>query len=362
MKDFYAVIMAGGGGTRLWPLSRISRPKQMLNLIDDKSLFQVAFNRMMGLLPPEQVFVVTGEAHAEVLQKQVPAIPKENFILEPQPRGTASAIGLAAVVLQKKNPNAIMAVLTADHFMSDDAQFRKVLSAAFEVAKEGSLVTLGIEPEFPATGYGYIKQGKQKGFYNEFDAYHVDQFVEKPPLEKAEEMVSSGDYVWNSGMFIWKISSILKEFKRQMPALFSALGHLQEAYSTKNFPKALEEYWLPLEKETIDYGIMENAEDVIVIPGRGLGWNDVGSWDSFFSILSSNEDGNIVRGAEAELLDTKNTLLFSEKGNRLLVTIGIENIAVIDTDDVILICNTSKAQDVKKAISILKEKDKKHYL
>ena len=362
MKNFYAVIMAGGGGTRLWPLSRISQPKQMLNLIDDNSLFQVAFNRMMGLLPAEQIFVVTGEAHAEVLQKQVPAIPKENFILEPEPRGTASAIGLTAAVLQKRNPNAVMAVLTADHFIKDNARFQKILSAAYEVAKEGSLVTLGIAPEFAATGYGYIKQGEEHGVFNGFKTYNVEQFVEKPPQEKAEEMLADGGYAWNSGMFIWKIDSIMNEFERQMPTLYEALGHLQSAYETDAFSQALTDHWLPLQNETIDYGIMENAKNVIVIPGKGLGWNDVGSWDSFFSILSSNADGNIVRGPDIEMLDTKNSLLFSEKGNRLLVTIGVENIAVIDTDDVILICNTSKAQDVKRAINILKEKDKEQYL
>ncbi len=362
MKDFYAVIMAGGGGTRLWPLSRISHPKQMLNLIDDNSLFQIAFNRMMGLLSPEQIFVVTGQDHAETLQRQVPAIPKENFILEPEPRGTASAIGLTAAVLQKRNPNATMAVLTADHFMKDNELFQKILTAAYQVAQQGSLVTLGISPEFPATGYGYIKQGEEFGDYNGFPTYCVDQFVEKPPLERAEQMLAAGNYAWNSGMFIWKIKSIMQEFATQMPTLHQALLKLQSAYDTSDYAQALLDHWIPLKNETIDYGIMENAKNVVVIPGKGLGWNDVGSWDSFFSIIESNADGNIVRGPDIEMVDTKNSLLFSEKGKRLLVTIGVENIAVIDTDDVILVCNTSRAQDVKKAISILKEKDKKQYL
>ena len=229
--------------------------------------FQIAFNRMMGLLSPEQIFVVTGQDHAETLQRQVPAIPKENFILEPEPRGTASAIGLTAAVLQKRNPNATMAVLTADHFMKDNQLFQQILTAAYQVAQQGSLVTLGISPEFPATGYGYIKQGEEFGDYNGFPTYCVDQFVEKPPLERAEQMLAAGNYAWNSGhVHLGRLNRLCKNSPLKCRPCIKHFSNCKVLYDTSDYAQALLDHWIPLKNETIDYGIMENAKNVVVIP------------------------------------------------------------------------------------------------
>jgi mannose-1-phosphate guanylyltransferase len=209
--NYYSIIMAGGGGTRLWPLSRRHRPKQLLRLFDEKSLFQIAVDRLLPIMPPEQVFVVTIEAQAQLLQPQAPMLPAENFIMEPAPRGTASVIGLAATILHGRDPDCVMAALTADHYISHVDRFQELLLAAYELACEGDLVTLGISPSYAETGYGYIRRGESRGRYRGYEAFHVGAFKEKPTSEQAQAYISSGEYAWNSGMFVWKAARILEE-------------------------------------------------------------------------------------------------------------------------------------------------------
>lgn len=360
-EHYYAMIMAGGGGTRLWPLSRQTRPKQMLSLFDDRTLFQTSVQRLAGVFPPERIYVVTVEEQAAELHAQAPEIPAENFLLEPQPRGTASVVGLAAVAMRQRDPQAVMAVLTSDHFIGNEQLFHSLLGSAFDLAMDGYLVTLGIEPTFPATGFGYVQRGELLGTYRQLLAYRVLQFKEKPDDEQARAMLAAGDHSWNSGMFAWRADRILAEFKRQMPELAAALAQIEHSWGTSMRMDAMERVWLGLKTETIDYGIMENASQVAVIPASGLGWNDVGSWDSLFEVLSGDENGNIIMGGEHVGLDTHKSLVYMSQERRLIVTIGIEDLVVVDTGDVLLVCHKDQAQRVRQVVNQLKQQGK-HYL
>lgn len=353
-EHFYAVIMAGGGGTRLWPLSRKAHPKQMLRLIDQRSLFQTAVERLRGVFPPERILVVTVEAQAAELQKQSPAIPHENFILEPCPRGTAAVVGLAAVVLRQRDPQAIMAVLTADHYIGNEDAFRDLLQDAYQVASDDFLVTLGITPSYAAVGYGYIQRGEHIGMYGHSDVYRVLRFKEKPDELQAWRMLAGGDHTWNSGMFFWRVDRIWSEFMDQMPQLASALKEIMAAWKTPQRQSVLERIWKNLSPQTIDYGIMEGAKQVVVIPATGLKWNDVGSWDSLFDVLPADQYGNIVMGGKHLGIDTRDSLVYVNQEHRLIVTIGVEDLVVVDTGDVLLVCRKDQAQKVRQVVEKLK--------
>jgi len=354
-EHYYAVIMAGGSGTRLWPLSRQTRPKQMLSLFDERSLFQTAVQRLDGVFPPERIYVVTVREQSGELRQQAPEIPEENFLLEPLPRGTASVVGLAAAVIGLKDPDGIMAVLGSDHFIGNEPQFRDLLHAAQAAAMDGFLVTLGIEPNFPATGFGYIQLGESVGFYKALEAFKVVRFTEKPGLEQAKRMVLEKQHAWNSGMFVWKIGRILSEFERQMPDLSGSIARIQSHWSSPNRDAVLELEWDGLETQTIDYGIMEHAEDVVVIPAPDLKWSDVGSWDSLFDVLDGDEHGNIIMGGAHLGLDTNKSLVYTAKEHRLIVTIGVDNLVVVDTGDVLLVCHKEHAQRIRQIVNQLKQ-------
>jgi mannose-1-phosphate guanylyltransferase len=359
MSDFYAVIMAGGSGTRLWPLSRQHRPKQAIELIDSRSMFQHAVDRLTGLLPSEQILVVTAHEHAEALAAQVPDLPFENFIIEPMARGTAGAIGLAAVHLRRRAPNAVMAVLTADHYIRDVDRFRRVLVAAVQVAVEGRVVTLGIEPSFPATGFGYIHRREQLAQVDGFDVCAVAYFVEKPDLARAIHFLDTGLYSWNSGMFIWSLDRIMAEFARQMPALYDKLREVEAALGTPHQEETLAEIWPQVRKESIDYGIMEGAEDVVVIP-VDIGWTDIGDWSAICELHGTDRLGNVVLGDNHVGVDTESS--FIQAGRRLIATIGLNDLIIIDTDDALLICARDRAQDVKLVVEKLEEQGRAEYL
>ncbi|HJW90356.1 MAG TPA: mannose-1-phosphate guanylyltransferase [Anaerolineales bacterium] len=354
-EHYYAVIMAGGGGTRLWPLSRQSRPKQMLRLIDERSLFQTSVQRLEGVFPPERILVVTVADQAGQLMEQCPEIPAENYLLEPLPRGTASVVGLAAVALQQRDPQASMAILTSDHYIGDEERFRLLLRAAYAVAQDDYLVTLGIAPSFPATGYGYIQRGEPLGQYGGLEVYRVARFKEKPDEEQARQMLASGDHAWNSGMFVWKGENILREFQRLMPELHAVLAEISRHWDTPERDAILEQVWPGIRAETIDYGIMEAAQQVAVIPAKGLNWSDVGSWDSLFDVLPGDQAGNIVMGGQHVGLDTSNSLVYVNQEHRLIVTIGVEDLVVVDTGDVLLVCRKDQAQKVRQVVMQLKQ-------
>ncbi len=354
----YPVIMAGGTGTRLWPLSRRSFPKQALQLVGGRTFIQHAVDRLLPKFPAEHIFIVTAEEHLKPLSSQVPEIPLENYIIEPEGRGTGPAIGLVAIHLHKQNPGSIMAVLTADHFIEDTAGFRHAIKTGAKIAKENYLVTLGIKPTAPSTGYGYIQQGELLSSTNGFDIFRAERFVEKPQLDAAQKMVDSGAYTWNSGMFIWKTSLILAEFQRQMPKFYKQLQEIEATLGTTEYQETIANIWPQVEKETIDYGVMEGAQKVAVIP-VSIGWVDVGSWASLEQVLPADEAGNIVLGQHLGI-DTKDTLLVSN--DRLITTIGVSGIVIVDTGDAILVCTKEREQDVRTMVKLLEEKGRQDLL
>lgn len=355
---YYAVIMAGGSGTRLWPLSRRDYPKQALKLFGDKTMFQYTVERISSVFTFEQILVVTIPKHATILQKQCPKIPIENYILEPEGRGTAPAIGLASIHLMQRDPEACMVILTADHYIKNVTLFCEALKTAEVIAQDGKLVTLGIQPSHPSTGFGYIKQGTKMGEVNDLSFYSVDQFVEKPNLADAQQMLSSGKYSWNSGMFVWKASQILGEFEQQMPEFFAQLLKVKNVLSTPEYTAFLNTIWPSVAKNTIDYGIMEKAKNTIVIP-IDIGWTDIGSWGALFDLLPADQDHNNFIGPHLSK-DTKNTLSFGNK--RLIATLGIQDLVIIDTDDIVMVCSREREQDVKILVDLLINENQTQYI
>ncbi|MEJ2758991.1 MAG: sugar phosphate nucleotidyltransferase [Anaerolineales bacterium] len=359
----YAVIMAGGGGTRLWPLSRKDKPKQMLKLDGERTLFEIAVERLLGLFPIDQIMVVTSAYQAKVFQKELPEIPEENYIIEPFGRDTAAAIGLAAIALKNRDPQAVMAVVTADHYIERESRFLHVLRAAAQVADEGYLVTLGIQPTYPSTGFGYIQQGSYLGTYENIVVFNALSFKEKPDIETAIQFIEAEDHSWNSGMFIWQVDLVLAEFARQMPKLDKGLKKIAAAWDTNEHEKVLLEEWEKLDKVSIDFGIMEHAKNVAVIPARGLGWSDVGSWNAVYDVLPKSAEQNVVICKQHIAEDTQNTLVFTKDQNeRLIVTLGIKDTVIVDSGDVLLICDKDHAQDVRGIVNQLEKEGKKSFL
>lgn len=354
-KDFYAVIMAGGGGTRLWPLSRKACPKQMLQVFNSKSLFEIAFERLEGVFEKDHIFVVTVADQVQALSGLAPDLPLENFLIEPMPRGTAAVVAMAAGSLKKVNPNAVIAVLTADHFIHNVMDFRATLESAFQIAQLNVLVTLGIQPTFPSTGYGYIESGEQISGFESVKAYKVNGYFEKPSEERAKAFLQNKKFSWNSGMFIWRVDVILAEIERYMPELFKILLNLTPLLVTGHDSPEFKEQWASIKPQTIDYGIMEKSDKVVVIPAGTLGWNDVGSWDSLFDVLNPDSNGNIIINVQHIGMETDNTMVYSTSKDRMIVTIGAQNMIIVDTPDALLICPRGDSQKIKEVVKYLNE-------
>ncbi|MDH3673981.1 MAG: sugar phosphate nucleotidyltransferase [Anaerolineae bacterium] len=348
----YALVLAGGVGTRLWPLSRKKLPKQLLPLIGNKTMVQATVERVLPITPVEQIFFATSQEYAQMIEEQVPKLPPTNIVLEPSPKSTAPCIGLSALHMQQLDPDAVMASLHSDHYIADEEGFRQALLAAEEVAKEGYLVTLGITPNKPETGYGYLERGSDLGTFNRHPVFSVNRFLEKPDLETAERFLASGAYYWNSGIFIWQISDLMQAYQKHMPDFFGQLDRMSQALVAG---EPIEPIWQAVTPESIDVGILEKADKVAMVP-VDIGWNDVGSWAAIHEINQADTHDNVLLGDDCLVLDTKGSLVYGHK--RFIATIGLENVIIVDTDEALVVCAKDKAQDIKRVVSWLEENDR----
>ncbi len=360
MGHAYALIMAGGAGTRLWPLSREKRPKQLLPLVDDEqSMIQMSVERLKPLFPKERILIVAGEGHIPLIQEQLPDLPAENYIVEPMSRNTAPAVGLGTIHIRHRDPDAVIAVLTADHYIANAAQFRAVLSAAIAVAQEGMIATLGITPTYPSSGFGYIEQGGLLRTVDGVDVFELKRFVEKPDEQTAEMFLASGGYSWNAGMFIWSASRVMDEFARHAPSIAAKLEDLARAIGTPGYDALLAEVWPAMKKISVDYALIERIHDRIVVIPADIGWNDIGNFEALYDILSADGEDHVISGRQPILIDSSRMLIFSK---RLVAAVGVQDLVIIDTEDVLLVCPRDRAQDIKQLVETLKKEQQHEYL
>lgn len=352
-----ALIMAGGRGERFWPKSRKNLPKQFLALTDDKkTMIQLTVDRISSLVKAEDIFIVTNKDYKDLVHKQLPNIPQENILCEPVGKNTAPCIGLGAIHISKKYRDAMMIVLPSDHLVKFTNMFLTTIRDACEVAEKGeNLVTIGIAPDYPETGYGYIKFNPQ---VMEGRAYQVERFVEKPTLEVAKEYLSTEEYLWNSGMFIWKVSSIMSNFNLLLPDTYQSLLKIKTSIGTEEQESVLEQEFCSMEAKSIDYGIMEKAESIYILPGT-FGWDDVGSWLAVSRIKKTNEFGNVVSG-NVITVNTRNCVIQGDK--KLIASVGLEDIIVVDTEDAILLCAKDGAGEIKQVLENLKICNRDEYI
>lgn len=356
----YAVIMAGGSGTRFWPKSTKALPKQFLNLFGSDTMIQETVKRLEGYINPENVLVVTNDNYVPIVEQQLPDVRKDHIIGEPVAKNTAPCVAAAAAILNKLDPDSVMVVLPADHQITQKENFLDVLKSAVETAQtEDSLVTIGIEPNRPETGYGYICYDADKKLSKSGNpAYSVKNFTEKPDLKKAEDFLSSGNYLWNSGMFIWKTETILNAFKKYLPDVFKLTEKLQKSDLTQ---EDISQFYYACPSISIDYGIMEKAETVHVVPGE-FGWNDVGSWTAVHELSEKDENLNAYGNTKVSIHNSGSNLIHTESG-KIVSLVGVDNVAVVETDKAILVVNLEKAQGVKDVVEELKSNpDLKEYL
>lgn len=346
-----AVIMAGGRGERFWPKSRNDFPKQFLSLTSDgKTMIQKTVQRILPLVSYDDIFIVTNQKYVGLVKEQLPQIPDENILAEPMAKNTAPCIGLACAVIRKKYQDAMMLVLPSDHLIRYEPMYIDTLKQAISVAEQdNTLVTIGITPTYAETGYGYINFSRDTQ-ENRMCVYKVNRFVEKPDIDTAKKYLASGDYLWNSGMFVWKVSSIMNDFARFLPETYEGLERIEESVGQDNFEQVLRTEFEKFKSESIDFGIMEKSDSIYVVSGS-FGWDDVGSWLALERINTTNEYGSYVKG-DVITINTKRSIVSG--GKRLIAMVGVEDMIVVDTNDTILICAKDSAQDIKKVIENLK--------
>jgi mannose-1-phosphate guanylyltransferase len=343
VEHFYAVVMAGGSGTRFWPLSRKHKPKQTLPILGAATMVRQTVERLFPLFDARQIFVVTGHQHTDLVRRDLDLVPMENIIDEPVGRDTAAAIGLAATFLHWRDPEAAFAVLPADHFIDDPLKFQKALARGREAARTGALVAFGIKPRYAATCYGYLKRGERVG-----DAVRVTRYCEKPKAPAAAEFFKSGEYAWNGGIFVWEAGSILAEINRHLPALGASLREIEAALGTSKLPSVLTREYTKLEKVSIDYGVMEKAGQVLMIE-PDFEWDDVGSWAAAADRRTRDAAGNAVEG-KVLAVETKDSLVLSSDPDHLVGVLGLEGFVVVHTPDATLVCPKNRSEELKKLV------------
>jgi len=358
----FAVIMAGGQGTRLWPLSRQKKPKQLHALMSEKSLIRETYERLILKLAPDKIVISTTPEYKDEIKKQIPEIPEENYVVEPYPMNTAGACGLVTMMLDKREHDSTVIFLPSDHTIKDVAKFIEVLDFAEKMADKypDYIQTIGINPTKPDTGLGYIQIDTQVD-KNEKDLkiFSVKKFIEKPPLEKAKEYISSWQYLWNAGIFVWKSNHFLSLFKEYLPKSYQVLEKIVLALGTPDEHKVMTEEYKNIENTSVDYGILEKNKDILVIPGD-FGWSDIGSWEKILEELSGNHGTTLITKGHHIGVHDENCLIMAD--NKLIATVGLKDIIVVDTPDAILICNSKKSQEVKELLAKLKEEGKYLYL
>jgi mannose-1-phosphate guanylyltransferase len=350
----YAVILAGGGGTRLWPRSRQSHPKQFVDIMGaGRTMIQATAERLYSQVPPEQMYVVTGAQFAHLTHHQLPNLAPAQIIAEPSGRNSAPAIGLACIHIIERDPSAIVAFLPADHVIPDIEQFTAALSRAEKAAAQDYLVTLGVKPTFPHTGYGYIKSGMAIGLNGsqEATAYYVERFLEKPNRTTAEYFLSEDNYFWNAGIFVSRVDRMLTEIQRQLPSVYLLLQQIRQSLGSERATCILEDAWQQMPSISIDYGVMEHAEQVAMVP-LNAGWNDIGSWDALEAILQQDTQNNSVAKGELLALASQGNIVYSEKS--FVALIDVEDLVVVETNQALLIGHKTKMQRVKEVVEQLR--------
>lgn len=345
----YPVIMAGGSGTRFWPLSRKSRPKQFLALASDKPLIVETADRLDGLARRRDVYVVCGKAHAPAVRRLVKGLPAANVLVEPMARNTAPAIALATIHVAKRDPRGVIAVLPSDHHIGAVAAFRRQLEAAAAVAAQGFIVTLGIKPSRADTGYGYIRLGEPLGVAG--GARKVQAFVEKPDAETAARYVASGEYVWNGGIFVFRADVMLEALRAHMPELHGGLERIRGTLGKRSYARTLAREFPKLPAISIDYGVAEKAPNIAVVPGE-FGWSDLGSFAAIPEVRPADPDGNVVSGKRSLVIDSRQCVVLGT--DRVIAVVGMDGVAVIDAGDAVLVVPKDRSQDVRKAVDALR--------
>lgn len=350
MTSTYAVIMAGGSGTRFWPASRRARPKQLLPLgPGDESLIRATARRIEPLVPPERIYVVTSAALADATAAELPEVPRQNILAEPVGRNTAPCVGWAAAHVGRKDPSGVLIVLPADHHIGDEEGFRATLETGVEAAARGDLVTVGIRPTRPETGYGYLELDEEIAP----GVHRARRFVEKPNRQRAEQFLSSGRFLWNSGMFFFRADTILAAIREHLPGLGDGLKQLDEAAAAGNEDATAQAVYPGMPSVSIDHGVMEKAEEVAVVPGS-FGWSDLGSWTTAFELTDKDEDANSVRDGLVAI-DAKRNYVSTSK-RKIVALVGVDDLVIVDTDDALLVVPRDRAQEVRDVVQALKDR------
>lgn len=360
----YAVVLAGGGGTRLWPKSRKKTPKQFLKLIDKRTMMQIAAERVAKLVGWEKIIVVTNELYRKEVKQQLPEVPTLNIIAEPEKKDTALAMLVGALYAKTLDPDAVVINAASDHTLTNEKEFNRVMEAAANTAAEGNyLVTVGITPTFPTSAFGYIKIGDDlKKLAKGLSLFKVDSFTEKPNKATARAFISTGKYFWNANMYVWSVDTLKKSFARFMPEMHEQTKDL-DSMSPTDFHKALPKIYNEAEAISIDYAISEKADNLVLIPGD-FGWSDVGDWKVVYDLGKKDLSGNVVSGDKKDIqtlaVESNDNMIHTN--GRLVAMVGIEDMVVIDTDEILMICPKNRTQEVKKLVNKLKEEKRKEYL